>query len=95
MSYDDDDAALDDPVFARMVPRRFNRWIFATIACELATNVTRAAADALADLTTVFSQQWNYADDQQKFRAEIGRDLEALDGGFEVEWAEDPDACSE
>jgi hypothetical protein len=96
MSYDEDETETDeDPVSARMVPRRFNRWIFATIASELATNVMRAASDALADVTTVFSQQWNYTDDRQKFEAEVGREIETLVGGFEVTYLEDEDAGTE
>lgn len=83
----------EDAVFARMIPRKANRWIWATIASELLTNVTRNVASALDDVTTVFSQRFNYEDERQGFMSDIGRDIEALEGGFDLvqaaEWEEE------
>lgn len=79
----------DDRVFARMIPRKANRWIFATVGAEFVTNVMRAGVSAMEDITTVFSQRFNYEDERNGFMSSVGRDIEALDGGFEVIGASD------
>lgn len=74
----------DEEVFARMLPRKANRWIWATIGAEFVANVLKAAHRAADDATTVFSQRFNYEDERSGFMSSVGKDIEALDGGFEL-----------
>jgi len=88
----------DDAVFAKMIPRKVNAWIYPTIAAEFIERVLRAAAASFDDLGTVFSQRWNYEDERSKWAAEAGFQIEALEGGYELALVEsdedeDVDGC--
>jgi hypothetical protein len=74
----------DEEVFARMLPRKANRWVWAVIAGEFVTQVLHAMETAATDATTVLSQRFNYHDERNSFLSDIGRDLESLDDGFEL-----------
>lgn len=70
----------DEKVFARLVPKKANLWVFAAIGGEFVTNVLQAAASAAEDVTTVFSQRFQYEDERSTFISAVGRDIEMLDG---------------
>lgn len=86
----------DEEVFARMLPRKANRWVWAVIAGEFVTQVLHAMETAATDATTVFSQRFNYHDERNSFLSDFGRDMEALDQGFELaQVVADPEADEE
>lgn len=86
----------DEAVFARMLPRKANRWVWAVIGGEFVSRVLQAATEAATDATTVFSQRFNYHDERNSFLSDFGRDMEALDQGFELaQVVADPEADEE
>lgn len=74
--YDDDD---DDAELAALVPRKANKWIYLTIGAELVKRITHCVELALDDITTVFSQRYNYEQDRFEWAAETGADIENID----------------
>lgn len=83
----------DDPILARLIPRKANRWIYATIAAEFVKNVLHSAETAMEDLTTVFSQRFNYEEDRQKWSEGVGYEIERVDDFLKE--MEEADACAD
>jgi hypothetical protein len=82
-----------DDVLVKLIPRKANGWIFATIAAEFTKNVLSAATAAMDDITTVFSQRYNYQQDRDAWSSEVGYDIEHIEDFLAEE--EDRDACAE
>jgi len=77
-SYDDDDD-VPDAVLARLIPRKANRWIFATIAAQFTEGVLEIAAEAMHDVSTILVQRFNWEQERVEMFESVGREIEALD----------------
>lgn len=73
------DEDIPEPVLARLVPKKNNKWSFLAIATNLAASFFESTAAALEDATTLICQRASYEDDRFNWATGVGYEIERVD----------------